>query len=228
MSELPKGPLTREFWEIPETVEDPQWAGRRLVSEATRRVAHKVVVTFAPPEVLDRAAALINEAAALLEGHPEWTVKQAYEGGQLSQSPQQYADRQSIIGRANPFAPPLRLRREGDEVIGEVVFEHAHGGAPGWVHGGLVATIFDQAMGYVLITNGYPCVTASMEVKFEKPTRLHTGLVLRAREVGREGNRVKIHADLWDGELRLAQSWGEFVQLDAARFRKIALQQKES
>jgi hypothetical protein len=111
MSELPKGPLTRDFWEIPEEVADPQWAGRRKVSEATRRVAHKVVVTFAPPEVLDRAAALINEAAALLEGHPEWSVKQAYEGGQLSQSPQQYADRQSIIGRANPFAPPLRLRR---------------------------------------------------------------------------------------------------------------------
>ena len=32
--------------------------------------------------------------------------------------------------------------------------------APGWVHGGALAAVFDQLLGFVLILGGTPCVTA--------------------------------------------------------------------
>jgi acyl-coenzyme A thioesterase PaaI-like protein len=218
-----KGPLTSEFWEIPDEVDDPQWAGRRRASEAARRIAHNLVITYADPARLDRVAALLEEAADLLAEAPTWTVAEAFAEGRLGQSPQQYADRQSIIGRANPFAPPLRLSRQGDRVVGHVTFDHAHGGAPGWVHGGIVAAVFDQAMGYVLITEGVPCVTASIEVRYEKPTRLHVPLTVTAWEVGERAHHTLVEAELRDGEQVVARATGDFVRLDPARFRRIAL-----
>jgi acyl-coenzyme A thioesterase PaaI-like protein len=68
---------------------------------------------------------------------------------------------------------------EGAEA--RVRFGREHQGPPGLVHGGLLATLLDEAMGTV------PCgmpgirLTAEMSVRYRQPTPIDTDLVCRAR-----------------------------------------------
>ena len=45
----------------------------------------------------------------------------------------------------------LQVRREGDEMVAEHVFETRHSGAPGIAHGGAVATVVDDVLGFIKV-----------------------------------------------------------------------------
>ena len=44
----------------------------------------------------------------------------------------------------------LQVRRDGDEMVAEHVFEDRHSGAPGIAQGGAVATVVDDVLGFLL------------------------------------------------------------------------------
>ena len=46
---------------------------------------------------------------------------------------------------ANPAGLQLRFRRRGDRVVARYVIDDRFHGAPGIAHGGIAATIFDEA-----------------------------------------------------------------------------------
>ena len=83
-----------------------------------------------------------------------------------------------FAGEANPIAPPLDLRYEGERLIGTVVLGKAYVGPPGTAHGGVVAGLMDQmlaATGQRFRAGG---VTARMTVEFRRPTPLGVRLDL--------------------------------------------------
>ena len=64
------------------------------------------------------------------------------------------------------------------------VTEH-HQGAPGQAHGGLLATAFDETMGFLLWVVGRPAVTARLETDYVLPVPVGSHAVPVLRGAGR-------------------------------------------
>jgi acyl-coenzyme A thioesterase PaaI-like protein len=92
------------------------------------------------------------------------------------------------------------LRRETLQPDGVVVSEiecpRDNEGGPNVAHGGWTAGIFDEMVGHALLLRGEFVVTGTLQVKFLKPVPVECPLIGRAHEVGREGRRVFVEADI--------------------------------
>ena len=84
----------------------------------------------------------------------------------------------------------LQVRREGDEVVAEHVFAPRHSGAPGIAHGGAVATVVDDVLGFLLYLAEVPAVTRKLEVEYLKPVVVGVRYSLRARLDSRDGRKL--------------------------------------
>jgi acyl-coenzyme A thioesterase PaaI-like protein len=100
---------------------------------------------------------------------------------------------------------------------GRVRFGAGCEGAPGLVHGGLLATFADEVMGFVHHGDGAVRVTAEMTIRYRRPTPLDTDLVCRARAGEMSGRRFTVHAVITaaaDDALPLADAEATYVFLD--------------
>ncbi len=90
-----------------------------------------------------------------------------------------------------------------------------HQGPPGHIHGGIVATLCDEAMSKLNRPLGLLAMTRHMEVDYLRPAPLHTPLTLIARHLRREGRKLFHTVELTraGGEV-LARSKGVFVVID--------------
>ncbi len=117
----------------------------------------------------------------------------------------------------------LRLRFTGDAtsrtVACRVRLPRRFEGPPGHAHGGIVATILDEAMGKVNKLYGLIALTRRMEIDYLKPVPLAVPLLIsgRAAEVASEGRKHFRVGEIRNeaGEL-LATSTGLFIEIDAA------------
>ncbi len=114
-------------------------------------------------------------------------------------------------GRLNSAGHHFQTRWSGEETITEYQPQPEHMAIPGFVYGGLIASLMDcHSTGSASLAfyrrDGYElgdaesvprCVTASLKVDYLKPTPL--GLLLKAvghiQEVGRK--KVVLHSELW-------------------------------
>jgi hypothetical protein len=103
--------------------------------------------------------------------------------------------RDSIVsGRTNPMGIGLQVRRSDDAVIANTTLGAAFEGAPGRAHGGVVAAILDETMGYVLPVIGELAYTASLTIDYVAPAPLHELLRITARLRDRAGRKLWIEA----------------------------------
>jgi len=70
-----------------------------------------------------------------------------------------------------------------------------HVGWEGVFHGGLMATLLDEAMLAYLYRHGVEAVTAELSVRFRQPTRIGEELVVHAWEERRKGRLVEMRAE---------------------------------
>ncbi|HEY3927779.1 MAG TPA: PaaI family thioesterase [Candidatus Koribacter sp.] len=95
-------------------------------------------------------------------------------------------------------------------------------GPPGHAHGGVIATILDEAMGKVMKIHNVIALTSRMEVQFLKPVPLQTTLIAEGSPRSHRGRRYWTVAELRNeqGDV-LARSKGLFVSIDPmAKFGK--------
>lgn len=119
-------------------------------------------------------------------------------------------------GRLNEKGLQIKTRWEGDETITEYMPRPEHMAIPGFVYGGLAASLIDcHSTGSASLAlyrrDGYElgedtavprCVTASLKTEFLKPTPLGKPIMIRGRihEMGKR--KVVVHSDLYvAGEL---------------------------
>jgi len=88
-------------------------------------------------------------------------------------------------------------------------------GPPGHCHGGIIATILDDAMGKVNKLRHVVALTREMTVEYLKPVPLHKPLRVEGREVEVRGNKHINTAEIMNekGEV-LARSKGTFIAID--------------
>jgi acyl-coenzyme A thioesterase PaaI-like protein len=99
-------------------------------------------------------------------------------------------------GPDNPHGHQLQARRAGDHIVAEHVFDTRHVGAPGIAHGGAVATVFDDLLGFALYLVGEPAVTRRLTVNYSRPVLLGVEYTLKAWVVTRSGRAVQLSAHL--------------------------------
>jgi acyl-coenzyme A thioesterase PaaI-like protein len=118
-------------------------------------------------------------------------------------------------GRLNEFGHQLKTNWDGDETVTFFASKHFQTAIPGFVYGGLLASIIDchgtgsaslalaRANGIELEGFNAPrCVTASLKIDYKKPTPIDTLMEIRGtiREI--KGRKVIVEARLIvDGEV---------------------------
>jgi acyl-coenzyme A thioesterase PaaI-like protein len=96
----------------------------------------------------------------------------------------------------NPSGPGIALSFVADEAHARVRFEDCHQGAPGFVHGGLLAVLLDEAMGSVPSEERGIRLTAEMTIKSRRPTPIDTDLLCRARMTDMAGRHMTVEATI--------------------------------
>lgn len=120
-----------------------------------------------------------------------------------------------VCGQENPLGLRLRFRKDAPalEAEADLLFP-AH--LQGWqdiVHGGLLATVLDEAMVQAAMAGGITCVTAEITVKYRKPARTGTPYVLSGKALAGKGR-------ILTAEGRVTDASGQvFAQATARLFR---------
>src|ERR1700722_5258962 len=125
-----------------------------------------------------------------------------------------------VCGKDNPDS--MRLRFTYDEERKCFVCRFRLGkrytGPPGHCHGGIIATILDEAMGKVNKLRQVVALTSEITVKYLKPVPLGRPLRVESREVRVRGRKHINMAEILNekGDV-LARSRGLFIAVDAER-----------
>ena len=112
----------------------------------------------------------------------------------------------------------MRLTFEQDDkarcIRGTFRLGAEYAGGAGFLHGGIIATLLDEAMGKVNRFRGVRAVTAELNVEYLRPVPVEQEIVVEAREVEAKGRNL-FHV----GEIRsvkgevLARGRGRFVEI---------------
>ncbi|MFC9517485.1 PaaI family thioesterase [Nocardiaceae bacterium NPDC056970] len=83
----------------------------------------------------------------------------------------------AVVGLRNAVAPPLRIQREPDgRVWADAELGMQYEGPAGLTHGGISALLLDQVLGEAAEHGGAPGMTATLTLRYRRPTplgRLH-------------------------------------------------------
>ncbi len=216
-------PRERNFWDVPADLPTGAWLVKRRLAKALRDLVSLCVTTDATESALTLAADVIEKTRDALAMHPGRTFQQAYKTLSHPDDLAVFADRGTLAGESNPFAPPMTFTMEGEIAVGHVSFGAPFEGIPGHVHGGMVAAAFDQLFGYLQVHRAANAVTASLTIDYRRPTPILTPLRFEARVARVEGRKFHNQARLLVGETLLAEAHGVFVELDQRRMRDVVL-----
>ena len=113
--------------------------------------------------------------------------------------------------------------QRGDGVVeAETALGHEFAGYDGLVHGGIVSTLLDEAMGWAILElAGRFAVTRSLTVDFRRPVFVDKPLRIRARIAGEhDDGALRVEADVVDSRDRLlASAVGIWVPVRTSRVR---------
>ena len=93
-------------------------------------------------------------------------------------------------------------------------------GGPGFIHGGIIATVLDEAMGKLCRFRAVRAVTADLTVEFLKPVSVDAPLLIEAYEVDKMGRNLYFAGEIRNqaGDL-LARGRGRFVVIEPRESR---------
>ena len=120
-------------------------------------------------------------------------------------------------GTNNPDGMRLRFTYDEDRdcFISRFRLGKRYTGPPGHCHGGIIATILDEAMGKVNKLRQVVAVTAEITVNYLKPVPLNKPLRVESREVKVKGRRHINMAEILNKKAEvLARSQGLFIAID--------------
>jgi uncharacterized protein (TIGR00369 family) len=122
------------------------------------------------------------------------------------------------FGCGGDNAGGMKLTFEQDNVnrriVGRFVLGERYQGSAGFAHGGIIATLLDEAMGKVCRFREVRAVTAELTVEYLKPVNVRSEIVVEGRETEQKGRNLFMTGEIRNeaGEV-LARGKGRFVVL---------------
>jgi acyl-coenzyme A thioesterase PaaI-like protein len=188
---------------------------RVRLAAATRRLLDAVVSVPADDATLAAATAATDDVAdRLLAADPRPAGESRARRGR---SQGDYLPFSPFLGPAHPAAAPFAWEFVDGRFVARGVLGAAFEGPPGYVHGGWVALMFDEALGVANASAGHPGMTARLTVRYRRPTPLDTELRLEAWTTARQDRRIRAAATLHAGTQLCAEADGLFVDPSAER-----------
>lgn len=203
---------------------DDEWAAKRKVSDATRKLIENLVTCTSSVEVLEQVAANIEQQAdALGKGSHLYgrTAFEAAEDGKYGTIGSLGYELNPLDGKSNPIAAPIIVWIEGDRVYGKANMGWQYEGPPNSVHGGFVAALFDQFLGIGQKITGQPGFTGTLTIKYLKPTPLDTDLRLEGYVDRIEGRKNFLVGEMWAGDVLTATCEGIFISLTPEIYKRL-------
>ena len=120
------------------------------------------------------------------------------------------------FGCGGDNAGGMKLTFEQDNVnrriVGRFVLGERYQGGGGFAHGGIIATLLDEAMGKVCRFRQVRAVTAELTVEYLKPVNVQSEIVVEGRETEQKGRNLFMTGEIRNetGEV-LARGRGRFV-----------------
>ncbi len=127
-------------------------------------------------------------------------------------------------GGANDGGMKLTFEQDNEKrrIVGRFVLGERYQGGGGMAHGGIIATLLDEAMGKVCRFRQVRAVTAELSVEYLKPVSVQNEIVVEGWETEQKGRNL-FHA----GQIRnaagdvLARGKGRFVIIGEAAGTKV-------
>jgi uncharacterized protein (TIGR00369 family) len=122
----------------------------------------------------------------------------------MSRMKNQFTDNRHcfVCGEKNPSGLKLKFRMDADrgESEADVMFPERFQGWEKVVHGGLLATVLDEAMIYAAGSKGLLCVSVEITVRFIKPARTGETYRLSGRVIGTKRKITFAESEIVDGD----------------------------
>lgn len=194
-----------------EQQDSPERAASRHLADAMRRIIARLAIVRPPAEQLERAAAVATEFADSLDELPERS--KSWEISEAGLQPRDFVSYSPLSGTSNPIAMPMTMAVVGDpegehHIEGSVAFGPAYEGPPGHCHGGFIAAMFDEMLGFVQLAPGF---TAWLKVQYRKPTPLNRELQLRGWISSVDGRKRIIKGTCHLDGVLLSEAEGLFI-----------------
>ncbi|MGB7282236.1 MAG: PaaI family thioesterase [Candidatus Acidiferrum sp.] len=117
-------------------------------------------------------------------------------------------------GGANDAGMKLTFEQDNVKrrIVGRFTLGETYQGGGGMAHGGIIATVLDEAMGKVCRFREVRAVTAELTVQYLKPVRVDEEIVVEGFETDQKGRNLFLEAEIRNqaGEV-LARGSGRFV-----------------
>jgi acyl-coenzyme A thioesterase PaaI-like protein len=215
--------IRRALLEIPENRETLYEAstGRVRLADGLRRALQFSATSVAPDDTMARAADLIDEAVRILAPGPHGRGYHGSAEGSVGGVPHGFTSHSPVTGPLNAIASVVSLSSSDSEVVAEVVYGDAYEGPPGHLHGGFVAAIFDEVLGFAQALSGAPGMTGKLEITYRSPTPLHTTLRVVGRFDRVEGRKIFTSGTIHAGDRLCAEARGLFISVRPERFGQL-------
>jgi acyl-coenzyme A thioesterase PaaI-like protein len=186
---------------------------RARLAEATRHLIDAVMTSEdATDAALDDTAAAVERLVEGLTGvpagmHPAGVRERAERAGL------DYLPRSPVVGEASPFAPPFEWELRDGRTIARASLGAPYEGPPGYVHGGMIALIFDEVLGMANIAAGVPGMTGTLSVRYRKPTPLRRPVEIQGWVERVTGRRILCRGTMHVDGVLTAEAEGIFVSI---------------
>lgn len=193
---------------------------RARAAAALRRLGHALMGHEADPALLERVARAAEGVAADLEAGPARQrdvvelKRRMFEVAVPDGARVVHFDECFVSGPWNPLGIAIEVHREGDEAVADVELGPAFEGAPGRSHGGIVAAIFDDVLGYLLTLYAVPAFTGELAVRYLAPTPIGQPFTVRARLLGRDGRKLYAAGEAVADAVTVASATATFVTIE--------------
>lgn len=203
------------------------WRAKRGLADALRELLAQLPSTAAPAEQLEALVPLIRDAAHRFAAAGR--APAASQPASLVAGMENFQDTGPIAGLSNPIAPPLEFTLDPVARVarGTGRFGTAYEGAPGLLHGGMLAAAFDELLGVATVFSGGPGMTRELTVRYLRPTPIGVELSFTARLERAEGRRLFVSAEVEAGGVRTAEASGIFTAIGGEKFEAFARARRE-
>lgn len=194
------------------------------LADEVRAMIREIISTDASPDEIRRARDHVHAGVQALISKAHGTAPGVGEAALIERG-RNFLARSPMMGSINPIAAPLTLSvvREGAEATVEarVTFSNTYEGAPGCVHGGFVASAFDEVLGVAQSASGNPGMTANLSVDYRSPTPILRELVFRGWCERVDGRKIYTRGTVHAGDTLCAEAAALFIAMRPELFAKL-------
>ncbi|MCF6169442.1 MAG: PaaI family thioesterase [Bacteroidales bacterium] len=147
-----------------------------------------------------------------LIGEPGWTALDSIE--------EYSAEPSFVIGdrSSDRFAVKYFVREKDKRLFGKVFFGKGTQGPPGNAHGGSIAAVLDEAMGFSAWVQGHTVVAAKIEIEFFQMLPVNSVVTVEAWVEAVDGRKIRAQGKIYTGETVYSSAEGLFVTIPVEQF----------